>query len=129
MSLTADSLTFRERQSGVYTATVADPDGNAVALSKVTSLELTLEKTPGGAIVNSRDGQNVLNLNNVTYDENGLLTWKIQPADNALIDSTLAHGCFENHRATFWIKWSDGGEDFEHNWELALKIKSVGQVT
>lgn len=128
MALSSSDRLFRERESGEYECTVKDPAGNAIPLSKVTSLTLTLVDIDSGDAINSRDNQDVLNTANVSYTEAGLLTWLIKPADNAII-GTVCEGKKQRHRATFEIFWDDGGESFEHNWSIEIEVISVGSVS
>src|SRR5690606_21533571 len=73
--------TITEGSSGLYTATLATPGGTAVTAVMLTALSLTLYDKDTGAIVNSRDAQDVLNKGNVTIDAEGEIAWSIQPAD------------------------------------------------
>lgn len=128
MALTSSDRSFRERQSGEYEATVTDPDGNAIPLSKVTALTLTLEDVDSGTKINSRDNQSVLGINGVAYTEAGVLTWTISPADNAIVGTACA-GEVQVHRATFEIFWEDGGESYEHSWEVLFYITAVDSIS
>lgn len=71
-----------EGGTGKYTGTLTQEDGETIVPGSVLdSLTLTLKDITTGQVINSRNAQNVLNANNVTVDENGLLTWTLLPAD------------------------------------------------
>ena len=94
-----------ERKTGVYSFDLKDEDGVAVPSGSLTGATLTLEALESSAIVNSRSAQNVLNANNVTIDAAGKVTWTIQEADMAILDTALP---METHRATFIFSWGSG---------------------
>ena len=74
---------YERGETAVFTATLRDKDGAAIAAASLTSLSLTLTDARSGVIVNSRNAQNVLNANNATVNSSGGLVWTIQIADVA----------------------------------------------
>lgn len=76
--------------------------GVAVGVSRVQTLTLTLCNTVDEAIINNRDGQNVLNQNNVSLDVDGNLAFELQPADTAMQDASVKS---EIHRAIFRVTY------------------------
>jgi hypothetical protein len=74
---------YERGETAVFTATLRDKDGAAIAAASLTSLSLTLTDAHSGGVVNSRNAQNVLNANNVTVNSSGGLVWTIQIADVA----------------------------------------------
>lgn len=123
----------RERTSAVYTTTLVAADGvTPIPSASITSLTLTLKVldklasgaagSQDGAIINSRNAQNVLNVNNVTiHATSGLLTWAIQPADNAILDTTKTH---ELHRGTFEMVFVTG----ESHWYVDHLVEAFVEV-
>jgi hypothetical protein len=108
-----------ERSSGVITATLNDETGAPVPLASMTALTLTLYDQATRGILNSRQNQNVLNANNVTMGAaNGLVTWAVQPADQACVS-----GKDETHVALFVAKWAAGAK--EHAWEVRLVVDNL----
>ncbi len=111
--MAADSyITARDRVAGEYTFTIRDKAG--VILTALTTLRLSLyiKGSAGPTYINSRQNQDVLNLNNVTFVA-GIVTWSLQPADNALggeID--------EVHVALF--SWTAPNEDDFHELEILI---------
>lgn len=94
-----------EGTTRTYIATLKGEDGIVVPASSLSAVRLRFYSTHTGAVINGRDGQNVLNANGVTIDNNGLLTWKLLEADTILTDNpkpTLGHHC-----AVFVIEWID----------------------
>lgn len=96
-----------ESSTGTYTSTLQDEDGNAIVLTDVDSMTMTLIEESGGSTINSRSAQDILNTNDVTFHAtSGLLTWDIQVEDTALQLSTTAVESKERHLAVITIVWS-----------------------
>ncbi len=110
MPLTKSQRTVLEQTTAQYTATLKDEAGVVIPSADLTTLTLTLYNESNGAIVNSRDNQNVLNAAGVTIDANGLLTWTMDPGDNPIVDTSLASGRTELHVARFDFTWSGGAK-------------------
>ena len=112
-----------ERTTRVITATLESRTGTAITLAEVSTLTLTYTNVANDTILNSRDGQNVLNANNVTlHATSGLLTWTMQPADNAIVNDALT---IERHRALFeWVLTN--GE--EGNTVIDINVRNLGRV-
>lgn len=106
------SFSVYEKTSAKLTAILKDETGAAVSSALLTTFTLTLYDKATGAIINSRDDQNVLNANNVTVDTSGNVVWTLQPADNIILDDSLNR---EHHRALFEWSWATGtktGKDY-----------------
>lgn len=109
-------FTVPEQTTQKYTGTLKDENGAAIPGSALTTLTLTLYEASTHQIINSRNAQNVLNLNGVTVDSNGVLTWIMAPADNAhlgqaqrelhvaLFEWTYDSGKRGQHEASFYIQ-------------------------
>ena len=111
------------------TATVKDEDGAALAASALQSLTLTYYNKADGAIINSRDGQDALNANNVTVSAAGALVWKLLAADTAIIDTTIKAGNDEIHIALFECAWLDADSDQRHGkHEVEIRIRQHTKV-
>lgn len=108
MSIDPRTFDILEAVTGQYTATIVGNDGvTPLPLATLTTLVLSLYvvKADGTiAYVNGRNGQNVLNANNVAVDANGFLTWTIQTADTTLVEALP----FERHIAVFKWTWPAG---------------------
>lgn len=113
-----------EKTTRKITAVVADENDAPIPAASLSSLALTLYSLHSLAVVNGRNAQNVLNANNVTVDASGNLVWDVQPADNAILDATLA---VEIHRALFEWTWSGGAKSGKH--EIDLYVKNLNKVT
>jgi len=114
-----------EQTTPKYTATITDDAGNAIPAASLSSLALTLYviKTDGTTgYVNSRNAQDVLNLNNVTVDANGLLTWSMQVADTTLVEALP----YERHIALWEWGWAGATKFGKH--ELIVTVRNLGEV-
>ena len=95
-----DTHTVDEGSTQDYTATLQDEQGVAIALASLDAIVLTLWEPITEGIVNSRDGQNVKNANNVTiHATTGALTWTLQVLDTTIVQNPPPP--VEYHRALF----------------------------
>ncbi|MDB4263164.1 hypothetical protein N9842_03055 [Porticoccaceae bacterium] len=115
-----------EASSAQYVATITDEAGSAIALTDLTAITLTLYDEYSGTIINSRTDQDVKNANNVVITSGGVLTWSIQPADNAIINTTLRTNSYEFHVALFEYTWDSGSSAGKH--ELELVVRQLDKV-
>jgi len=114
-----------ERTTAKYTTDpLVDEDGVVIPGTLVASATLTLYDQRTGAIINSRNQQNVNNANNVTIADTGILSWVLQPADNAIVNSKLAQ---EVHVAVFDLRWDAGSSRSLH--EVKILVNNIGKVT
>lgn len=100
--LTDTQREILEKTTPVYKATLVDENDDPIPLADISALTLTYKNRRSGAVINSRNGQNILNANNVTvHATTGLLTWSMRTADTAIQDSTLDVDTREEHVALF----------------------------
>lgn len=119
----SDNFSVTERTSATYTATLLDSAKVAVPLTSIVSAVLTLRDVDSNAVINNRNAQDVLNVNNVTiHATSGLVTWEIQPADNVISGSSG----YELHRAVFDFVYS-ATKRLVH--EVYLLVKNVSGIT
>jgi hypothetical protein len=122
---TTQPFRVAERTSAIYTATLKDPADVVVPGSVLTLGTLTLSDVSTGTILNNRAAQDILNLNDVTITEGGLLTWILQPADNAIIGTRQ----LERHSALFRLQWISGGQTKQLDWEVILLVTNFATET
>ena len=129
MPITVLTPNPKQGDSFSFTATIKDAAGTVIPLANMTSLTLTYYNEDDQSIINSRDGQNVLNLNNCTYHATtGLLTWIGQPADTTVVNSRIEE---EVHIGLF--KWTtateSGSEEVQITIENLAKEGGEGTLT
>jgi hypothetical protein len=90
-----------ELSSGVYTATLRDESGALV--TALDSLQVWLRDVASNTIINSRDGQSLLNENGGTFAA-GVFTWTMLPEDHPIIGTRTV----ERHEAVFMATWASG---------------------
>lgn len=112
-----------ERTSAIYSATLYDQAGAVVPASTLATLTLTLYDVATGTIINSRNAQNVLNLNGVTISEAGAVVWTMLPADNQIVTASRT---YELHRAVFVATW-DTTKSAVH--EITIRVKNIQKVS
>ena len=115
---------INERTTADYTVTLQDKQGNVLAGSAITSLTLTLYALASGTILNGRDGQNVLNQNNVTIDENGLLVFSLQSDDGAIMNGSCE---YETHRAEFDCVFNGGAD--RSPWDVDFFYRNLTKLS
>jgi len=107
-----------------YQVNLLDFAGVAIPDSDLDALILTLCDQATGTIINSRDGQNVLNANNVSVVE-GLVTWQLQALDTAMNNSDRE----SEIRIALW-EWtySPGSETLQGKHETVLRLQNLAKV-
>ena len=115
---------IKEQETGVFSFTIRDEDGVVIPASQLTAVLFTVYVPTSGAIVNTRNAQNVLNQNNVTISEAGVVAWTQQIADVTILDDTLE---METHRCLFLFTWQGGARSkpYEVDFELENLAKLV----
>ena len=99
----------KEAASVTFSVTFKDTSSTPVALTKaqILTLTMTLFDKDTEAVINSRNAVNVKDANGGTVSTAGVLTMKLDPADQA-IAGTLATGAKETHVIRFNYTWNDG---------------------
>lgn len=128
------SFPVTEKASAVYTGKLVDQTGAAVSGSVLNTLTLTLYDKLTGTSINGRNAQNVLNQNDVTVDDSGVITWTLQPADNAIVNTTLPSSYstdsdghyLEKHVALFQATWGSSGAC---NHEIVIYVVALDKVS
>ena len=90
------------KESAVITAVLKDVDGQSVSKAVLQSLTLTIVNAEDGTVLNNRDGQDILDANNGSVTDQGVVTIKLQPSDNAVCGASMNE--VEEHYAT--LRWS-----------------------
>jgi hypothetical protein len=100
---------IQERTTRKLSFTLKDEDGVVIPGAALTQLTFKLFARPAvgnptpGIYINSRDGSADLKAN---VDSNGVFTLELTPADNQVMDATLAK---ERHVLIFRWKYGGGG--------------------
>lgn len=125
---------FSQFTSGSIEFDILDREGEPVPVAGILTAELTLRDwdtgaarvgSPYDAIINNRDSQDVLNLNDVTLSDSptvGHVLWEMQPADNVILTDRRQ---VERHRATFHFTWN-GGEFYKEYEILVNNLRLQG---
>lgn len=95
------------KESAVITAVLKDVDDVAINKAVLQSLTLTLVNAEDGTVLNGRDQQDILDTNNGSVTEDGVVTIKLQPADNAVCGAN--NNELEEHYAT--LRWTYADTD------------------
>jgi len=119
------NLTFLERTSPRIQATLLDDDDLPVPGSSVTTLTMTLYDVVEDSIINARDGQNILNANGCTLDEDGLFTWLVEHLDTVIVGATELNA-LEEHVALIEGTHTAGSRHFKQ--EIRHFVKNLGKV-
>lgn len=124
--------TTDEDTTPVYSFQMTDSaDASTVPESSLLTLALTYYNIVDGAIINSRDAQDVKDLNNVDVSSAGLITWGLVVADTAILDTTVTEvGEYEVHRALFaWTYTSTDTTTKSGKDEIDIRILNLNKVT
>lgn len=92
----------------VYTATMKDHDGTALALTQVSSITLTVKDKDTGQVI--RNAVDAKNANNVTiHATSGLITWQTVSADTTFVSADTEKQQ-ETRIFTFSYVWTSGSD-------------------
>lgn len=108
-----------------------DMAGNAILKANLITLTLKLFDVTTSVTVNGRGPtpQNVLDANNGTVDTAGVLTMRLQPADNAIV-GTVAPGRTQVRGVELAWTWNDGvAERTGKSDPLGYEIQKLAAVT
>lgn len=117
---------INEASTALYTLPqLQDELGVDILLADIDAITISLCNLADGATINGRADQDALNANNVAITAGGALTFSIQPADNAIIDTALAIDAIEVHRATFKMDFNSVSHA---NWDVDLPVRNMKEV-
>lgn len=105
--------------------TVVDEDGVGIPAANLATLTLTLFVERDGAIINSRDGIDILNTNGGTVGVDGVGTYTMEPADNPIVRTGSKQE--EYHIALFEWTYSGGTKDGKQ--PVRLKVVNLQNVS
>lgn len=100
--------------------------------ANISTVTLTLFDDLTEKFINSRNAQSVKDANGGILATDGTLTIQLQPADNAIVDGTIAVKSTEKHVARITWQWID--EDADGNdvtrtgieeYELLVEVKAT----
>ena len=111
---------FAEKKTAKFSGKITDESGVGVLPS---AIKLTLYDRQTLAIVNSRSGGSILNINGGTCDANGNWTLTLTPADMAILDTTN-----RQELRTALVEWTYGGTK-EGGAEIRFTIDNLEKVT
>jgi len=100
-----DIFEVPERSTPTYRSVLVDDLGEVVQGALLNTLTLTVLQEYTLAVVNSRNAQNVLNLNDVAVDVDGNLVWSMNILDTVILNNALRK---EMHRALFTWTFNSG---------------------
>lgn len=121
MSHDIETFNVTEGTTPDYEATLLDKNDVAIPGSVLDSLTLTYFQEYTEAIINGRNGQNVLQINGVTVDEAGRLRWTLTPEDSAILDDRLHQ---EPHIARFDFTYPGTTAEVSRH-EVRLLVKNL----
>lgn len=123
---TIDKFMVYEKESRFYDLTFTDQAGVQIPKASMSALTLSLflKDSSPIAYLNGRNAQNVFDLNNVTIDTAGKITWAIQPADLAMSNTSAE---VEVHVAIFTLT-TTGGTAITVRKEMHLYVDNLEPV-
>ena len=127
-SVTTFAEPLHQGETAVYTVQFQGPGATAIADTDFAGLELSYVDEESHIIVNGRNTQDVLNMNNVTLSATALLTWNIQAADTAFVDPTGTRK-IEFHRAIFRATFDIGSGPEVAYHEVRIPVRRAFAVT
>lgn len=121
------AIRVNEKSTFLWTGTLKNENGVALGPSDLVTLICTLYDEDTGTIINSRNQQNILNLNNFTLTtaSSANISWDSPMADQLIVDDTKET---EVHIAK--IEWTFGsGGAFGGKKEIAIRVVNLVRTT
>lgn len=107
-----------------YSGVLTDENDAPVGSGALLASKMTLYSVSSGAIINGRNGQNILNANNVTISGAGVILWRLMEADTKIVDTNP--GVVVTHRAVLVFDWLDAASTARQMVrEISLRIVKV----
>lgn len=103
-----DNLIVQQGESFNFTGTFEDVSATPTQLTSDEIVTLKLTLFAGTKIINSRNAQDIKNANGGSLTAAGVLTLKLDPTDQTIVDGSLATGATEQHIARIDWTWNDG---------------------
>lgn len=119
-----EPIVFTEGASGDIVAQFHDMLGADVNEAAILTLVLTLYDKASLQVINSRNEQNVKDVNGGTVATNGELTMRLNPIDNVIVGSNTT----EEHIARFKWTWNDGTETRTGIEEILFSVTNLPTV-
>ena len=112
-----------EGESCDIIATFIDLESATLDEASLATITCTLINAADGAVINSRQDQDIKDANNSTVTAGGVLTLRLQPADNVIVDAALTAGDTESHYLTVTWTWNDGvtTRTGKQEWEILVR--------
>ena len=126
MSHDVETLEIIEETTPDYEGTLFDKDEVTVIPGSVLdSLTLTYFQEYSEVIINSRNGQNVLQVNGVTVDELGRIRWTLSLADAVILDDSLHQ---EPHIAQFNLTYPGASGEEVSTHRVRILVTNLSKV-
>lgn len=121
-----DAVVVQQGESSNVVISFQGTDGADIVKANLISLTATLFDLRSNDVINSRDGQNVLDANNGTVATDGTLTLRLGPLDNVIVNTGTPVGGNETHCVVFVWTWNDGVEPRTgKSGQLGMKVERV----
>jgi hypothetical protein len=115
---------MKEATTPTYQVTLLDEAGVPILDADLDTLVLTLYDRETGAIINSRDGQNAKDANQVAV-VNGVVTWSMLVLDTPILNDALGH---EIHMALWEWTYSPASDTLAGKHEARLRVENLEKV-
>jgi len=121
--VTTLSTHVSEKSTSLLSWVFKDHAGVAVSSANLTTVTVTLYDKATAAIINSRDGQSILNVNGGTADTSGNGTLKLGPNDNVIVTAARKQ---EVHVALIQFTYNSGVDAGRE--ELEFTVYNLSKV-
>lgn len=93
--------------------------------ANLSSLKVTLFDKESATLINSRNDQDILDLNDGTVATDGTLTLRLGPSDNIIVNAGTPVNGLEYHIARFTWTWNDGLENRTGREERIFSVEKL----
>jgi hypothetical protein len=114
-----------ELASSILTATIRDASEVVIPVNDLDALTATIYDEKSGTILNERDHESILGTNGGSVDAAGVLTFELDPEDNAIVDDSRAT---ELHIVLLEWEYTVGVTVHSGKAEIAVLVRNLQMV-
>lgn len=115
----------KEGKDYLLTGPLELSDGTPVSKAQLTALTLTLMVRDTWEVINNRNGQDILDANGGTVDDDGTIRLLLQNEDNVVTDPEIPVGEYEYHRVRIEFTVTIDGQSVDNMTEVDLAVEKI----
>lgn len=104
-------------------------DNAPITKNHLITILATLFDRKTESVINGKENINVKDANNGSVINDGTLTWRLTPQDNAIVGTSLPSGSIEEHVVLFTWTWDDEVQVRTGKKEVYFDVRKLADPT